>query len=173
LNTLAEHIENEDFKSALNIGCGYCGFRIGFLASLEKCLIKVGIDIVEEKIRSWRDTDWVILQHDLNLQLPLVSDYFNVVVACDVVEHLVQSSGEALVAEMERVCNGVVGIFAPIGWLDTGRLQPEAVHSEHDLHKSSWYPEWFTDRGYTVEVLPTQHEIRGESFGAFFAHKHM
>lgn len=159
------------YESVLNVGCGYAGFRHGFLETLNECPIRVGIEIVQDKIDSWNGSGWDIIKHDLNIPLP--NTPFEVVVAFDIIEHLPKERGITLIEEIENIATKLIAIFAPIGWLDTGELQPEYVHTTYDLHKSSWYPEDFVLRGYDVQVLENLHNIKSQKFGAFFAHKHM
>ena len=89
---------------------------------------------------------------------------YDLLIMTDVIEHLTQDDGVALLEGMERICGATV-IFTPVG---PYRLDPKATHP--DDHKSAWYPEQFYSAGWEVLEYPTYHRFEGgEILGAFWA----
>lgn len=163
-------------KRCLNVGCGdpSCLTRQGMLKQLDDYEVKVGIEIIDDKIRSWDHTNWCILKQDLinYKRLFFADNYFDTVVCFDLLEHLDKPDGLMLLLEMERVCSGYLMVFVPRGFLDTIKYQSEHVHSVFDVHKSGWEPDEFVQRGYEVKVLHELHKFsNGDVFDAFFAWK--
>ena len=156
--------------SVLNVGCGHPGFRHEGLAPLNTLERKVGIDINDERICGW-DNSWTILKFFLDKPLPFIDNYFDVVIAFDLVEHLSYGDGWNLIKECERVAKKTFIVFAPEGYIDTIKYQREFVTSPWDVHQSGWYHEWFEKLGYEVEYIPQAHNLGGDIFGAFFAVK--
>lgn len=91
---------------------------------------------------------------------------FDLMLMVDVIEHLIESEGCALVTAMEPFCKAQV-IFTPVGPFenDKGGDSP-------DTHKSAWYPEQFWSSGWTVWEWPVMHSFpAGQTLGAFWAWK--
>ena len=86
------------------------------------------------------------------LDIPFDDDYFDVVLACEIIEHLEKKDGLKMINEIERVSKNLVIVTTPFGFME----QEEYDGNKYQIHKSSWYPSDFTRLGYEVNVLKTQ-----------------
>ena len=80
------------------------------------------------------------------------------VIALDLIEHLTQADGLALIERMERVARKRVVIFTPNGFLEQG----EYGGNPWQVHRSGWTPDDFRTRGYRVNGLSGLKWLRGQ-----------
>ncbi len=83
---------------------------------------------------------------------------FDVVLACDVLEHLPRDGAADLLAQMEQVASQRVVVLTPNGFLEQG----ETWGNPHQVHRSGWTAAEFRKRGYDVRGLNGLKALRGE-----------
>ena len=86
------------------------------------------------------------------LDIPFDDGYFDVVLACEIIEHLEQKDGLKMINEIERVSKNLVIITTPLGFMK----QEEYDGNKYQIHRSAWYPSDFIKMGYEVKVLKPQ-----------------
>lgn len=82
--------------------------------------------------------------------LPFPDRSFDIVLACEVLEHLDHDDGAVFFSEIERVSRGRVIVSTPRGFME----QDADYGNIHEKHRSGWLPQELVDRGYTVNVYP-------------------
>jgi ubiquinone/menaquinone biosynthesis C-methylase UbiE len=110
-------------------------------------LYSVGIEIFKpyiKQLKSKKIHSKYILQDIRKLSFPDKS--FDVVMACQVVEHINKKDAILLLKKMERIAKRLVVISTPVG--------PCSYHTDdgnkHQNHKCYFYPEYFEKIGYRV-----------------------
>jgi len=86
------------------------------------------------------------------LDIPFDNGYFDIVLACEIIEHLDQKDGLKMINEIERVSKNLVIITTPFGFMK----QDECDFNKYNIHRSAWYPSDFTKMGYKVKLLNSQ-----------------
>ena len=86
------------------------------------------------------------------LDIPFDDGYFDVVLACEIIEHLEQKDGLKMINEIERVSKNLVIITTPLGFMK----QEEYDGNKYQIHRSAWNPSDFIKMGYKVKVLKPQ-----------------
>lgn len=154
-------------KTILDSACGsgLWGFR---LRTLEEGLFAyiVGLDMDKENLklsRRFRIYDEVVVG-DVR-SLPFKEKAFDIVLACEVIEHLSRQDGEKMLDEIDRVQTSISVVTTPNGF----RPEPYGPCP----HISGWSVKDFKKRGYTVHGLGfkwTSH-LR-QSLGGTIGHIH-
>lgn len=115
LSQISKFIVLDDSIKVLDVGCGEGGISIAFA---KKGVEQYGIDIDSErieriKVRVKEENVKVTLLVADALKMPFISDYFDVVICNDVIEHV--PSSEHLIEEIDRVLkpNGYLYLQAP------------------------------------------------------------
>jgi len=87
----------------------------------------------------------------------LPSKMVDVVCLIDAIEHVTKSDAYKLLHHCERIARRLIVIFTPVQL----RLTPGAIQRQQEMgdagealncHLSTWTPEYFSDRGYEVEL---------------------
>lgn len=120
----------------------------------------VHVDVVDWKTRP--DNAKFIQSDALDFISKQPSDFFDVCLCSDGIEHLTKARGFDLLKEMSRISKRVAIIFTPD--CEMG-LYPESV--DPDVHKSQWYPTELNDLGWDVHHFTRWHDVW--NMGAFFA----
>ena len=135
-------------KTMLDLGCGEG--VIGYLSLLlkEKMEKIVGVDIDIPSLRFCYEHKLYdrLVSHNVNKSLPFKDKEFDVVVSCELLEHLEKDKSMALLDEMERVGKWVV-ISTPTYFFQNA---PELIKNEPMRHRCLWRPREFRQRGYTI-----------------------
>ena len=134
-------------RTVLDLGCG-----LSLKCKFIDADVRVGLDIYRpflEKIEA--DVPYVAINADVmslaNLFLP---QSFDLVMACDLVEHLEKPDAMAVLDMAETIANVAVIVETPRGFI------PQNIdiwgHGGHayQTHRSSWEPHDFEARGYKV-----------------------
>lgn len=95
---------------------------------------------------------------DLAQGLPFRTDSFDIVLVCDLIEHLDRDAGERLLDDVERVARERVVLTCPNG--DQLRGPVEDIASE--AHLSTWRSSDFRKRGYEVRGIGTRLKPRND-----------
>lgn len=142
--TISKHLDKRG-KSLLDVGCGRGG-PIEHINRKRK-LFSVGVDIFRPYLLHCRAAgihdDLVCC--DVRL-LPFGQDRFDIVLCCEVLEHLQRYEAEGLVNDIELIACRQVIITAPVGRCH----QEEYDANPHQAHKSTWVPQDFRRLGYSV-----------------------
>lgn len=147
-----------DAARLLDVGCGN-NSPIGRFQ--RRVPHSVGVDkhtpwLEESRARGIHDD---YLETDvLNIDREFGADAFEVVLACDLLEHLSEAHGTELLEKMEEVASERVVVLTPNGYV----RQEATWGNPYQIHRSGWKPEAFEERGYTVSGLNGLKVFRGE-----------
>lgn len=92
------------------------------------------------------------LHHCDVLNIPYQDNFFDIVIASEIIEHLPKKDGYRLMDEIERVSRKLVIITTPIGFMK----QKATEGNIHQEHQSGWHSTDFKNRGYSVEIANTR-----------------
>lgn len=145
-------------KRVLDVGSGKGLY--GYLARAsdggDRAFI-VGVDVWGPYLtfcRSFGAYDALILA-DATAPLPFCRDSFDVVLACEVIEHLPADAGEALLDQVEGIAREKVVVTVPNG--DHLRGPIDDVPTE--AHQSVWRPTDLRKRGYQVRGMGSRIQL--------------
>ncbi|UCG89592.1 MAG: class I SAM-dependent methyltransferase [Candidatus Heimdallarchaeota archaeon] len=157
MNTRLQHVCNIiprklDGLKILDCGIGFgeMAFRLRTHYRFRGTPFIVGLDLHES---------YVLLHSTLGLydkvyncsviDIPYAENFFDIVLALELIEHLSKEDGLKMLNEVERVSRGQVIITTPHGFTATR----ERGGNPHMEHISGWHPKDFTDRGYSVRLI--------------------
>jgi len=143
---------------SLDVGCADGSFskmlrdELGFTT--------YGIDISKDVVELAKKNNVIAIQHDLNKNLPYKNNSFDVIIACEIIEHIFDT--DKLISEFNRVLkkDGIIIISTPNLASLTNRIRllfglyPEYVpqyNATSPLHI----------RAYTIPILKKQLESHG------------
>ena len=133
-------------NSILDLGCG----RHSMIGILPKNIKKTGVDIFKPYItqagQSKRHNSYIMA--DIT-KVEFKEKSFDAVALLDVLEHLTEEQGRALVSNMERWARKKVIIFTPAGYVD----QDAYDENPHQEHKTGWDRHTLESLGYKVTVV--------------------
>lgn len=144
--------------SLLDVGCGF-NSPVGALPIRPKRC--VGIDAFQPVIDISRNKGIHDEYHKMDVRNILEKfgpKSFDVVIACDLIEHLIKSDGLALLGAMEKVARKKVIVYTPNGYLE----QREEYGNPLQAHLSGWTVSDFASRGYRVVGIEGLMWLRGE-----------
>lgn len=152
-NNLAKIHNLPKVNSVLDVGCG-----LSFKAKYIDADIRVGVDIYEPYLKAIEsEVPYVVVRHDIrDLDSIFIPKSFDLVIACDVIEHLDKTESLKLIASCERIAKRAVILETPKGFI------PQDIDilgfGAHDLqtHKCGWEPSELQNLGYTVTVRDYQ-----------------
>lgn len=145
--------ENLDDLMILDCGFGYGNWAFQIKARLGYDPHIVGLEIFSPYIERQSKLGLYDNIVEANvLDIPFDNGYFDVVLACEIIEHLEQEDGLKMINEVERVSKNLVIVTAPFGF----RKQDAVDGNEYQIHRSRWYHSDFIKMGYEVEVLNTR-----------------
>jgi 2-polyprenyl-3-methyl-5-hydroxy-6-metoxy-1,4-benzoquinol methylase len=156
---IRRELPNLDGKRVLDVGCGRGG--IGYLLRTHPggtTAYIVGVDIHEPYIEfsaRFALYDELILGDAVELAL----EEFDVVLACEVLEHIEAVRSHLLLAKLEGITRERLIVSTPNGNYLRGPV--DGVISE--AHLSIWTAAWFTTRGYSVRGIGNRWCRFGES----------
>lgn len=148
-NNLAKLFNLPKVKSVLDVGCG-----LSLKSKYIDADIRVGVDIFEPYLKAIEsEVPYVVIKHDIrDLDSIFIPNSFDLVIACDVIEHLEKEEALQLIKQCERIAKKAVILETPKGFVpqDLDILGFNA----HDLqtHKCGWEPRELEALGYTVTV---------------------
>ncbi|HET8963234.1 MAG TPA: class I SAM-dependent methyltransferase [Chitinophagales bacterium] len=149
--------ESKNYVSLLDVGCG----SYSPISSFSKKLYCVGVDLFEKSIEESKSkgihNDYVIC-NVLDIDKHFESNQFDIVVACDVIEHLEKVDGWRLMEKMESIAKHKVVFYTPNGFLDQG----DRFNNPWQVHHSGWTADDFKNKGYKVIGINGVKSLRGE-----------
>lgn len=145
--------ENLDGLTILDCGFGYGNWAFQIKAKLGYEPHIVGLEIHRPYVERQSKLGLYdkIVEGNV-LDIPFDNGYFDVVLVCEIIEHLEQKDGLEMINEVERVSKNLVIVTTPFGF----RKQDAVDGNEYQIHRSKWYPSDFIKMGYEVKVLNTQ-----------------
>jgi Methyltransferase domain len=156
-----EMVERGDCKTALDIGCG----NLSAVSQFRPRLRTAGLDAAESALelsRSLRQHDDYILADIAKMNVDEVfaktgGRRFDLVLMCDLIEHLSKRNGLELLEKCERLSSKYIIVATPNGFLEQG---PEHGN-EYQRHLSGWFRHDFEGLGYTVRGTMGTKFLRG------------
>lgn len=146
----------------LDVGCGNNSPLLRFSRRPDYA---VGVDLH----RPWLDEsrrkgihDEYVEANILELGDRFAPGQFEVVLACDVLEHLTPDDGAVLLDLMESIASERVVVLTPNGFVPQG----ETWGNPFQVHRSGWTVEALRSRGFVVSGLNGVRWLRGERGGA-------
>lgn len=138
-----------DIISVLDVACG-----LSLKSKFIPAQIRVGVDIFDEYFKHIEsDVPYVAIKHDVrSLNEIFMPKSFDLVIACDIIEHLEKDESLEMIRQMEEIAKKAVIIENPKGFI------PQNIdilgHGGHEwqTHRSAWEPEDLEKRGYKVLV---------------------
>lgn len=82
-------------------------------------------------------------------ELPFRDDSFDLVLACEILEHLPRGDGPYFLNELERVARGTVIVTTPHGIWTQGPIND----NRYERHRSTWLLDDFKKRRYSVRLI--------------------
>lgn len=147
-----------DCESLLDVGCGF-NSPVQRLAPRPQKLVGVdGFAEVIEQSRAKGIHDDYRNMSILEIGTAFAPGSFDVVLACDVIEHLTKEDGFKLLEQMEKIARKRTIIFTPNGFLPQG----EEFGNPYQRHISGWTADEMTARGYQVVGINGLRPLRGE-----------
>ena len=149
--------ENLDGLLILDCGFGYGDWAFQIKAKLGFKPYIVGLEIHRPYVERQSKLGLYdkVMEADV-LAIPFDRDYFDVVLACEIIEHLEKKDGLKMIKEVERVSKNLVIITTPFGFTKQDAVDGIKYH----MHRSKWYPSDFIKRGYEVKILNSQRLTR-------------
>jgi len=140
-----ERVPNLKHQVVVDVGCGkgVWGFlirtsrEVGYLVGIDINLQYL-IDAKEHKIY-----DDLILASAA--KLPLKEKSIDVILAVEIIEHLSETDGYSLLAEIDRVTLNLAVLTTPNGFLPS--LTPSDIS---EIHRSGWKPDQLKMNGYQI-----------------------
>ena len=153
ITTIVRWIAEIDPASILDVGVGfgkygvlareYTDLRHGRYHRRDWKVVIDGIEIFDPYVNpTWDIYDRVFCEDAVEL-LPHLKNY-ELVLLCDVIEHLEKPVGQAMLAECRRMATRAVIVSTPLG-----QFPQDPIHgNEHERHRSEWTEKDFP--GFTL-----------------------
>lgn len=137
--------KDDEIESVLDVACG-----LSLKSKFIPAKIRVGVDIFEEYFNHIEsDVPYVVVKHDVRkLRDIFMPKSFDLVIACDIVEHLEKDESFDMIKQMEEIARKAVIIENPRGFI------PQDIdilgYGGHDVqtHRSAWEPTDLEPLGY-------------------------
>lgn len=148
-------------KVILDVGCGEGDFMKSLLDATRPMLAvshTVGLDVFSSCLLRAKEIYTDVIRCDVRF-LPFKDASCDVVLASQIIEHLGKNDGLTLIEDLERISNGTVIITAPVGHNPKKHLEN---NNPWQAHRSTWYPDEFKTRGFSVSGFAGAHFLLGE-----------
>lgn len=138
-----------EIVSVLDVACG-----LSLKSKYIPAQIRVGVDIYDEYFKHIEsDVPYVTVKYDVRkLNEIFMPKSFDLVIGCDIIEHLEKEEGFELLRQCEEIARKAVVSENPRGFVpqDIDILGHGGDHWQ--THRSAWEPEEFEKLGYKVLV---------------------
>lgn len=146
----------ENSETILDVGCG----ANSPIQHFRKKIYSVGIDVFEpalsvSRIKKIHNEYYQMNVLDIDKEFP--ENFFDCVLASDLIEHLTKKEGLELIQKMEKIAKKKIIIFTPNGYLPQG----ECENNPYQEHKSGWTSEEMKQKGYEVIGINGWKKLRG------------
>ena len=145
-------------RSLLDVGCGNNSPIARFSRRIPHT---VGLDKFEPWLEESRERgihDQYVLGDVVAIEREFGERAFDVVLACDVLEHLRYAHADELLSMMERVAGERVVVLTPNGFVP----QAATWGNPHQVHRSGWSVRALEERGYALRGVNGLKALRGE-----------
>lgn len=148
--------ENLEGKTILDYGMGYGTW--GFLIRTRKNGYPyiVGTDLFKDYINRHRNLGIYneVYQKDI-LNTGFEDGSFDIVLACEIIEHLDKPDGYKLLDEAERLSKELVIFSTPYEVINPRRISKTPFMDPNPLneHVSKWVPQEFIKNGYHIKIV--------------------
>ncbi len=147
-------VQNLPGPTYLDVGCGYgkWGFLLRSYRSMEYAgtFQVTGVDLFQPHIDSLQGKG---IYDDLRcasaLELPFADQCFDSAVCCEVLEHLPESAGPRLIAELKRVCKLGFIVSTPLYECLRGGGETLDGFNEFEAHQFNYDLDGFRKLGFT------------------------
>jgi ubiquinone/menaquinone biosynthesis C-methylase UbiE len=145
-------------ETLLDVGCGNNSpiLRFG-----RRPTWSVGVDLYRpwlEESRTKGIHDEYVEANILEIDQRFEPGQFQVVLACDVLEHFAVADGASLLAQMATIASDRVVVLTPNGFVPQG----ETFGNPFEVHRSGWTPKMLQAHGFEVAGLNGVRWLRGE-----------
>lgn len=135
--------------SVLDVACG-----LSLKSKYLNAKIRVGVDIYPEYFNHIEsDVPYVLIKHDVRNLLDIFPEKsFDVVIACDIIEHLEKEEALKMIQDLEKIARKAVFLETPKGYV------PQNIdilgYGGHDFqtHRCGWEREELEEMGYQVTL---------------------
>lgn len=140
-----------EIVSILDVACG-----LSLKSKFLDAQIRVGVDLYDEYFKHIEaDVPYVVMKYDARrLSDIFVPKSFDLVIACDVIEHVEKEEALEMIRQCEQIARKGVILETPHGFI------PQNLdilgHGAHDLqtHRCGWEVDELKQLGYEVLVRP-------------------
>lgn len=149
--------QNLEGKTILDCACGYGIWGFNIRLKFQGTPQLIGFDIFKpyvDKLKKLKIYDQVFHADILNIPFP--DNSFDVVLAAEVIEHLIKKDGYQMMQEVERVAKDLVIITTPKEWQKQGSYDK----NKNQIHRSGWNAKDFKNEGYKVIIYDKQRLTR-------------
>jgi len=92
----------------------------------------------------------------------LFSSYhvYDVTICAELIEHMPKETGELFLETLEKFTRYAI-LTTPLGFMRQGEIKG----NPHQVHRSGWEPEEFSQRGWEVPVISEEHRLIVATWG--------
>lgn len=144
--------------SALDCRCGRSRWGAFVRTDVNQDSYVVGLDIFLPNLflcKKYGAYDDLVLA-DVR-SLPFNNDSFNIILACEIIEHLSKEDAHGLLKDLERIANGRIIISTP----NINFSQGEIYGNIHEIHKTRWSVGDFRRSGFKVKGIGVKFSVKG------------
>ena len=143
--------------NALDCGCGRGRWGSFVRTDVNQDSYVVGVDIFLPNLffcKKYGAYDDLVLADARSL--PFNNDSFNMILACEIIEHLSKEDGCGLLKDLERIANGRIIISTPNIDLSQGAIYGNI----HEIHKTRWRVGDFRKSGFKVKGIGVKFSVK-------------
>lgn len=148
-NNIAKLFNLPKVESVLDVACG-----LSLKSKYIDAQIRVGVDIHPEYFKHIEsDVPYTVIKYDVrNLGEIFVPKSFDLVIACDIIEHLEKEDGFKLLRHCESIARIAVIIETPQGYVPQNIDILGYGGDYWQTHRSAWLKSDFSKLGYKVSL---------------------
>jgi SAM-dependent methyltransferase len=143
--------------NVLDCGCGRGRWGSFVRTDVNQDSYIVGVDIFPPNLffcKTYGAYDDLVLADAGSL--PFNNESFNMILACEIIEHLSKEDGWVLVKDLERISSGRIIISTPNFDLSQGAL----CGNIHEIHKTRWSVGDFRKSGFKVKGIGVKFSLK-------------
>lgn len=129
-------------------GYGFIGYSIRVFKKGVPYLIGVDVwkpHVIKQSTIGLYDEVHVI---DVRCGLPFPDNSIDIVLACEIIEHLDKEDANLFLLEIERVSKNIIIVTTPYGF-----MKQDALYGNiNEIHRSAWFPDELREKGYSVKL---------------------
>lgn len=148
-NSLAKLFDIPKVESILDVACG-----LSLKSKFIPAQIRVGVDIYEEYFKHIESAvPYVVIKHDVRKLTDIfLPKSFDLVIACDIIEHLEKAEALEMIKQCEQIARVAVILETPNGYIPQNLDILGYGGHEWQTHKCGWDVKELEDLGYTVKL---------------------